>query len=151
MSKLPVAICLSLSVLAGGMAGFALLQTGSDAGSMSSAISGDSSPDETAHELKKLASALREEAEELRLRIEKLEGGTSAVSKIGEEEKTPSLADDSNLAVDIAALAERLDSLESDENIAELARSGFARAREKEAEEALDLVLDTSQPARDRL
>ena len=64
MSKLPVAICLSLSVLAGGMAGFALLQTGSDAGSMSSAISGDSSPDETAHELKKLASALREEAEE---------------------------------------------------------------------------------------
>ena len=151
MSKLPVAICLSLSVLAGGMAGFALLQTGSDAGSMSSAISGDSSPDETARELKKLASALREEAEELRLRIEKLEGGTPAVSKIGEEEKTPAIAADSNLAADIAALAERLDSLESDENIAELARSGFARARKKETEEALDLVLDTSQPARERL
>ena len=151
MSKLPVAICLSLSVLAAGMAGFALLQTGSDVDSTQSAISGDSSPDETARELKKLASALREEAEELRLRIEKLEGGTPAVSKIGEEEKTPSVADDSNLAADIAALAERLDSLESDENIAELARSGFARAREKEAEEALNLVLDTSQPARDRL
>ena len=84
MSKLPVAICLSLSVLAAGMAGFALLQTGSDVDSTQSAISGDSSPDETARGLKKLASALREEAEELRLRIEKLEGGTPAVSKIGE-------------------------------------------------------------------
>ena len=151
MSKLPVAICLSLSVLAAGMAGFALLQIGSDVGSTQSAISGDSSPDETARELKKLASALREETEELRLRIEKLEGGTPAVSKIGEEEKTPASAADSNLAADIAALAERLDSLESDENIAELARSGFARARKKETEEALDLVLDTSRPARERL
>ncbi|MDE0740262.1 MAG: HEAT repeat domain-containing protein [Planctomycetota bacterium] len=151
MSKLPVAICLSLSVLAAGMAGFALLQIGSDVGSTQSAISGDSSPDETARELKKLASALREETEGLRLRIEKLEGGTPAVSKIGEEEKTPASAADSNLAADIAALAERLDSLESDENIAELARSGFARARKKETEEALDLVLDTSQPARERL
>jgi len=128
-----------------------LLQIGSDVGSTQSAISGDSSPDETARELKKLASALREETEELRLRIEKLEGGTPAVSKIGEEEKTPASAADSNLAADIAALAERLDSLESDENIAELARSGFARARKKETEEALDLVLDTSQPARERL
>ena len=150
MSKLPVAICLSLSILAAGMAGFALLQTGSDVGSTQSAISGDSSPGETAREIKGLAFALRGEAEELRLRIEKLEG-TEVASEGGKEAKAPAVADDSNLAADIAALAERLDSLESDENIAELARSGFARARKKEAEEALNLVLDRSQPAKQRL
>ena len=44
-----------------------------------------------------------------------------------------------------------LEILESDENIAELARSGFARARKKETEDALSLVLDASQPARERL
>ena len=151
MSKVLVAICLSLSILAVGLAGFALLQTGFDSGSTSSVTSGDNSLAETVREVRKLASTLREEAEELRLRIEKLEGGAAVVSKVGKEAEAPAAEDDTNLAADIAALAERLENLESDESIAELARSGFARARKKDAERALALVLDTSQSARERL
>jgi NADH dehydrogenase/NADH:ubiquinone oxidoreductase subunit G len=151
MSKVPAAICLSLSILAVGLAGIALLQTGSDFGSTSSVTSGDNSSAETVREVRKFAATLREEAEELRLRIEKLEGGAAVVSKVGKEAEAPAAEDDTNLAADIAALAERLENLESDESIAELARSGFARARKKDAERALALVLDTSQPARERL
>ena len=151
MSKLSVATCLSLSIVAVGMAGVALVQSGSASGTTQASVAGDSSSGEAAREIRELAFALRTEAEELRLRIEKLEGVAAVASKGGKAAKTPDGTEDSNIEADLAALAERLDSLESDENIAELARSGFARARKKETEEAFDLVLDTSQPARERL
>jgi HEAT repeat protein len=113
----------------------------------------DSTRVEAVQEIRELASNLRADAEELRLRIEKLESIAVLSSKDGKKGKavTGDETGDPDLAADIAALAERLDSLESDENIAELARSGFARVRKKETEEAFDLVLDTSQPARERL
>ena len=151
MSKLSMAVCLSLSIVSLGMAGFALLQsTPGDRSSRSDEVI-DNTRVEAAQEIRELASNLRADAEELRLRIEKLES-IAVLSSKGEKKGEAGAGDgESDLAVDIAALAERLDSLESDENIAELARSGFARARKKETEEALDLVLDTSQPARERL
>ena len=151
MSKLSVAACLSLSIVAVGMAWVALVQSDSDAGTSQATVPGDHTSPESAGEIRKLASELRSEAEDLRLRIEKLESVAVAASKDGNKATVPAGTDDSGLAADIAALAERLESLESDENIAELARSGFVRARKKNEEEALALVLDTTQPARDRL
>ena len=147
MSKLTVAVCLSLSIVAAGMAWIALVQSGSDAGTGQVATPGGSTSAESAGDIRKIVSEL----EGLNLRVEELEGIAAATSKGGKEAKATPGADDSSLAADIEALAERLESLESDENIAELARSGFARAREKDAEEALATVLDTSRPARERL
>jgi len=153
MSKLSMAICLSLSIVSLGMAGFALLQSTPGDGSSRSDEVIENTSAEAAQEIRELASNLRGAEEELRLRVEKLESIVARSLKGGKKGKADAGdgAGDPDLAADIAALAERLDSLESDENIAELARSGFARAREKETEEALDLVLDTSQPARERL
>jgi len=153
MSKLSMAVCLSLSIVSLGMAGFALLQSAPGDGSSRSDEVIDSTRVEAVQEIRELASNLRADAEELRLRIEKLESIAVLSSKDGKKGKavTGDETGDPDLAADIAALAERLDSLESDENIAELARSGFARVRKKETEEAFDLVLDTSQPARERL
>jgi len=153
MSKLSMAVCLSLSIVSLGMAGFALLQsTRGDESSRSEDTIGNARA-EAVQEIRELASNLRGDAEELRLRIEKLESIAVLASKGEKKGKAGTGAEtgDPDLAADIAALAERLDSLESDENIAELARSGFARARKKETEEDLGLVLDTSQPARERL
>ncbi len=151
MSKLTVAACLSLSIVALGMAWVALEQSAPDSGTGQVVAPGGSTSAESGRAIRKIASELRSEAEGLRLRVEKLEGIAVATSKGGKEAKATPGADDSSLAADIEALAERLESLESDENIAELARSGFARAREKDAEEALAMVLDTSRPARERL
>ena len=151
MSKLSMAVCLSLSIVSLGMAGFALLQsTPGDRSSRSDEVI-DSTRVEAVQEIRELASNLRADAEELRLRVEKLESIAARSLKSGKKGKADAGDGDPDLAADIAALAERLDSLESDENIAELARSGFARVRKKETEEAFDLVLDTSQPARERL
>ena len=153
MSKLSMAICLSLSIVSLGMAGFALLQSTPGDGSSRSDEVIENTSAEAAQEIRELASNLRGAEEELRLRVEKLESIAARSLKGGKKGKAGAGdgAGDPDLAADIAALAERLDSLESDENIAELARSGFARVRKKETEEALDLVLDTSQPARERL
>ena len=151
MSKLSMAVCLSLSIVSLGMAGFALLQSAPGDGSSRSDEVIDSTRVEAVQEIRELASNLRADAEELRLRVEKLESIAALSLKSGKKGKADAGDGDPDLAADIAALAERLDSLESDENIAELARSGFARARKKETEEAFDLVLDTSQPARERL
>ena len=151
MSKLSMAVCLSLSIVSLGMAGFALLQsTPGDRSSRSDEVI-DNTRVEAVQEIRELASNLRADAEELRLRVEKLESIAARSLKSGKKGKADAGDGDPDLAADIAALAERLDSLESDENIAELARSGFARVRKKETEEAFDLVLDTSQPARERL
>jgi len=135
------------------MAGFALLQSAPGDGSSRSDEVIDNTRVEAVQEIRELASNLRADAEELRLRVEKLESIAARSLKGGKKGKAGAGdgAGDPDLAADIAALAERLDSLESDENIAELARSGFARVRKKETEEALDLVLDTSQPATERL
>ena len=153
MSKLSMAICLSLSIVSLGMAGFALLQSTPGDGSSRSDEVIENTSAEAVQEIRELASNLRGAEEELRLRVEKLESIAARSLKGGKKGKAGAGdgAGDPDLAADIAALAERLDSLESDENIAELARSGFARARKKETEETLDLVLDTSQPARERL
>ena len=151
MSKLSMAVCLSLSIVSLGMAGFALLQSAPGDGSSRSDEVIDSTRVEAVQEIRELASNLRADAEELRLRVEKLESIAARSLKSGKKGKADAGDGDPDLAADIAALVERLDSLESDENIAELARSGFARARKKETEEAFDLVLDTSQPARERL
>ncbi len=153
MSKLSMAVCLSLSIVSLGMAGFALLQSAPGDGSSRSDEVIDNTRVEAVQEIRELASNLRADAEELRLRVEKLESIAARSLKGGKKGKAGAGdgAGDPDLAADIAALAERLDSLESDENIAELARSGFARVRKKETEEALDLVLDTSQPATERL
>ena len=153
MSKLSMAVCLSLSIVSLGMAGFALLQSTRGDGSFRSEDTIGNARDEAVQEIRELASNLRGDGEELRLRVEKLESIATFSLKPGKKGKAGAGdgAGDPDLAADIAALAERLDSLESDENIAELARSGFARAREKDAEEALATVLDTNQPARDRL
>jgi len=151
MSKLSMAVCLSLSIVSLGMAGFALLQSAPGDGSSRSDEVIDSTRVEAVQEIRELASNLRADAEELRLRVEKLESIAARSLKSGKKGKADAGDGDPDLAADIAALAERLDSLESDENIAELARSGFARVRKKETEEAFDLVLDTSQPARERL
>ena len=153
MSKLSMAICLSLSIVSLGMAGFALLQsTPGDGSSRSDEELGNASV-EAIQEIRELASNLRGTEEELRLRVEKLESLAARSLKGGKKGKAGAGdgAGDPDLAADIAALAERLEILESDENIAELARSGFARARKKETEDAFSLVLDTSQPARERL
>ncbi|MEC9350464.1 MAG: HEAT repeat domain-containing protein [Planctomycetota bacterium] len=153
MSKLSMAICLSLSIVSLGMAGFALLQsTPGDGSSRSDEELGNTSV-EAIQEIRELASNLRGTEEELRLRVEKLESLAARSLKGGKKGKAGAGdgAGDPDLAADIAALAERLEILESDENIAELARSGFARARKKETEDAFSLVLDTSQPARERL
>ena len=153
MSKLSMAVCLSLSIVSLGMAGFAFLQSTRGDGSFRSEDTIGNARAEAVQEIRELASNLRGDAEELRLRVEKLESIATFSLKPGKKGKagTGDEAGDPDLAADIAALAERLDSLESDENIAELARSGFARARKKETEEDLGLVLDTSQPARERL
>ncbi len=153
MSKLSMAVCLSLSIVSLGMAGFALLQSAPGDGSSRSDEVIENTSAEAAQEIRELAANLRGDAEELRLRVEKLESIATFSLKTGKKGNAGAGdgAGDPDLAADIAALAERLDSLESDENIAELARSGFARARKKETEVALDLVLDTSQPARERL
>ena len=151
MSKLLLAASLSLSAVALGMAGFVLLQSAPGASPSQSAEVGDKTGAETLREIKKLAANLRGDAEELRLRVEKLESVAALSLKAGKKGKAGAGDGAPGLAADIEALAERLESLESDENIAELARSGFARAREKEAEAALSLVLDTSRPARERL
>jgi len=133
------------------MAGFALLQsTQGDGSSRSDGVIENTSA-EAAQEIRELAANLRGDAEELRLRIEKLESIAARPLKGGKKGKADAGAGDPDLAADIAALAERLEILESDENIAELARSGFARARKQETEDALSLVLDASQPARERL
>ena len=151
MSKLSMAVCLSLSIVSLGMAGFALLQsTQGDGPSRSDEVIENTSA-EAAQEIRELAANLRGDAEELRLRIEKLESIAARSLKGGKKGKAVVGSGDPDLAADIAALAERLEILESDENIAELARSGFARARKKETEDAFSLVLDTSQPARERL
>ena len=153
MSKLSMAICLSLSIVSLGMAGFALLQsTPGDGSSRSDEELGNTSV-EAIQEIRELASNLRGTEEELRLRVEKLESLAARSLKGGKKGKAGAGdgAGDPDLAADIAALAERLEILESDENIAELARSGFARARKQETEDALSQVLDTSQPARERL
>ena len=151
MSKLSMAVCLSLSIVSLGMAGFALLQSTPGDGSSRSDEVIENTSAEAAQEIRELAANLRGDAEELRLRVEKLESIAARSLKSGKKGKADAGDGDPDLAADIAALAERLDSLESDENIAELARSGFARVRKKETEEAFDLVLDTSQPARERL
>ena len=151
MSKLSMAVCLSLSIVSLGMAGFALLQsTQGDGPSRSDEVIENTSA-EAAQEIRELAANLRGDAEELRLRIEKLESIAARSLKGGKKGKAVAGSGDPDLAADIAALAERLEILESDENIAELARSGFARARKQETEDALSLVLDASQPARERL
>ena len=151
MSKLSMAVCLSLSIVSLGMAGLALLQSTPGDGSSRSDEVIENTSAEAAQEIRELAANLRGDAEELRLRVEKLESIAARSLKSGKKGKADAGDGDPDLAADIAALAERLDSLESDENIAELARSGFARVRKKETEEAFDLVLDTSQPARERL
>jgi len=155
MSKLSMAACLSLSMVALGFAGVALMQVGSNGVSTSASVSEDDSLREAVRSIKELAINLRTETDQFRMRIEKIERIAVGSSKSGKEVKEPGGAD---VVADIAALNERLESVEekleslgSDENIAELARSGFARARKKEVEGALDLVLDTSQPARERL
>ena len=151
MSKLSMAVCLSLSIVSLGMAGFALLQsTPGDGSSRSDEELGNTSA-EAIQEIRELASNLRGTEEELRLRVEKLESLAARSLKGGKKGKAVAGSGDPDLAADIAALAERLEILESDENIAELARSGFARARKQETEDALSQVLDTSQPARERL
>ena len=151
MSKLSMAVCLSLSIVSLGMAGFALLQsTPGDRSSRSDEVI-DNTRVEAVQEIRELASNLRADAEELRLRIEKLESIAALSLKGGKKGKAGAGDGAPGIAADLEALAERLESLESDENIAELARSGFARVRKKETEEAFDLVLDTSQPARERL
>ena len=147
MSKLPVVISLSLSLLAAGMAWVALGERGTEVGGgQHSAVDAESL---SAVDLK--IRRLTSEVKTLGLRLEKFEGIAAVTAKKAEKGETQPGASDPGFAADLAALAERLESLESDENIAELARSGFARAREKEAEDALSLVLDTSRPARERL
>ena len=147
MSKLPVVISLSLSLLAAGMAWVALGERGTEVGGgQHSAVDAESL---SAVDLK--MKRLTSEVKTLGLRLEKFEGIAAVTAKNAEKGETQPGASDPGFAADLAALAERLESLESDENIAELARSGFARAREKEAEDALSLVLDTSRPARERL
>ena len=140
-----MAVCLSLSIVSLGMAGFALLQsTQGDGPSRSDEVIENTSA-EAAQEIRELAANLRGDAEELRLRIEKLESIAARSLKGGKKGKAVAGSREPDLAADIAALAERLEILESDENIAELARSGFARARKQETEDALSLVLDASQ------
>jgi HEAT repeat protein len=147
MSKLPVVISLSLSLLAAGMAWVALGERGTEVGGgQHSAVDAESL---SAVDLK--MRRLTSEVKTLGLRLEKFEGIAAVTAKKAEKGETQPGASDPGFAADLAALAERLESLESDENIAELARSGFARAREKEAEDALSLVLDTSRPAGERL
>ena len=147
MSKLPVVISLSLSLLAAGMAWVALGERGTEVGGgQDSAVDAESL---SAVDLK--MRRLTSEVKTLGLRLEKFEGIAAVTAKKAEKGETQPGASDPGFAADLAALAERLESLESDENIAELARSGFARAREKEAEDALSLVLDTSRPAGERL
>ncbi len=147
MSKLPVVISLSLSLLAAGMAWVALGERGTEVGGgQHSAVDAESL---SAVDLK--MRRLTSEVKTLGLRLEKFEGIAAVTAKKAEKGETQPGASDPGFAADLAALAERLENLESDENIAELARSGFARAREKEAEDALSLVLDTSRPARERL
>ena len=147
MSKLPVVISLSLSLLAAGMAWVALGERGTEVGGgQDSAVDAESL---SAVDLK--IRRLTSEVKTLGLRLEKFEGIAAVTAKNAEKGETQPGASDPGFAADLAALAERLANLESDENIAELARSGFAKAREKEAEDALSLVLDTSRPARERL
>jgi len=147
MSKLPVVISLSLSLLAAGMAWVALGERGTEVGGgQHFAVDAESL---SAVDLK--IRRLTSEVKTLGLRLEKFEGIAAVTAKNAEKGETQPGASDPGFAADLAALAERLEILESDENIAELARSGFARARKKEAEDALSLVLDTSRPARERL
>ena len=140
MNRLLIPLCLCVSFMALGLAGFALLESRSG---------GARSPEaqlEELHELTTLVGSLEETVAEQKAVITLLQ--RRAIEKRVVRDDTPTsppaetVSAGDRVEEQVAALTERLASLENEETIARLAQSGRTHVAEKEIRSSLDQVVD---------
>jgi hypothetical protein len=147
-----LALCLSTSILALAVAGMALFE------SRSGGPGGRGTVGQDDHELQGLLKSLQKEVAELRARqdsilqpsVERRKSGTRGMVQTG---RLPAAdpGEPGGLQEKVAALAERLATLENEENIARLAQSGSRQMEEKEIKKALDRIGDPGADPEERL
>lgn len=140
MSRLPIALCISTSLLALGVAGLALLEVKSRAPESPLTQSQD------VHDLRRLVDSLHQKVGELEARDDELEELEELEQRVGgfraatTNPEAPASGPAADLPERVAAHTERLARLESEETIARLAHSGEAQIIEKDMRSALDQV-----------
>ena len=136
MSRLSIALCLSTSIVALVVAGFALFE------SRSSGTEAGRKRVQDLHELQTLLISLQERVGGLEARHDALTLRKASIDRPKQNTESPAPVPAGELREQVAALAQRLASLEDEETIAQLAQSGRVRVAEKELRGAIDLVGD---------
>ena len=136
MNRLSIALCLSTSLVALGIAVFALLETRSRATEpLMMQVQG-------VHELRTLLNSLQQKVDELEANHGELERPAARRDRPTPGSEVPASGETAGLRQQIEALTRRLASLENEETIARLAKSGELQVIEKELRSALDQVGD---------
>ena len=136
MNRLSIALCFSMSLVAVGIAGFALVEIRSR-GTESPVM-----PVQDLHETRSLLASLKQRVGELEIRHVRLERLAGSFDTPTRRSEVPASGETADLREQVEALTRRLATLEDDETIARLAQSGQVQVTEKELRNALDLVGD---------
>ncbi len=150
MSRVTMVLCFSTSLVALGVAGFALLESG--AGGMESR----ETRVEDLNELQTLLTSLQKKVSEHEASHAALKRRTFKQRAAGTDTRTqnadlPAPGQAGGLQEQVVALTERLASLEDEETIARLAQSGGKQVAEKEIRNALEQVGDPEADPEARL
>ena len=150
MNRLSIALCLSTSIVALVVAGLALLE------SRSGGTEARGTQVQDLHEHQTLLKSLQETVGELKarqdaLKLQALKQRTASTETPAQNAEEPASGQPGGLQEQVAALTQRLASLEDEENIARLAQSGSKRVAEKEIRNALDQVGDPEAAPEARL
>lgn len=134
MNRLSIAFCLSTSFVALGIAGFALLEIRSP---------GTESPlmqVQDSHELRMLLNSLQQKVGELEARHGELKRRVASIDTPTRSSEVPASGQAAALREQVEALTRRLATLEDEETIAQLARSGNVQLVQKELRTALEQI-----------
>lgn len=150
MNRLSIALCLSTSIVALVVAGLALLE------SRSGGTEARGTQVQDLHEHQTLLKSLQETVGELKarqdaLKLQALKQRTASTETPAQNAEEPASGQPGGLQEQVAALTQRLASLEDEENIARLAQSGSKKVAEKEIRNALEQVGDPEADPEARL
>ena len=145
MSRLIAALCLSTSLIAVGIAGFALIQASSRATNSPPAEGQD------ARDMRLLLASLDQKVTELERRYGTIERKADGVHASTRSSQLLAPAQEAGIAEQVQALSLRLATLEDEKTIAQLAQSGEAQLAENELRTALGKVGDPSVSPDSRL
>jgi len=145
MNRLIAALCLSTSLIAVGIAGFALIQASSGATNSPPAEGQD------ARDMRLLLTSLDQRVTELERRYGTIERKADSVHTSTRNSQLLAPAQEAGIAEQVQALTLRLATLEDEKTIAQLAQSGEARLAENELRTALGKVGDPNVSPEARL